>query len=91
MNIIREPDGEISIYMMDLFIHWGVSRCNVVSCKSKPTTIVGNAGKDIPILGFCEEHYQLGNKPGGTTYKLEFNHFDAFEEEEEETAWIDIF
>jgi len=86
MNIIR--DGEHgSIFMHALLIDWGIRRCNEEGCTNMPNTIIGGAGKDIPVFGLCEEHYQMCNqKNGGATLHLEFDGFDAFKAcQEEET------
>lgn len=76
MKIIRDEEG-FGLFMIPLFVDWGIKRCNVVDCTEKPNTIITNT--DAPIFGLCEEHFQEGNVPGGTNYSLEWNEFDAFE------------
>jgi hypothetical protein len=80
MKIIR--DEELGgIMMIPLFMDWHVRRCNQDGCKAKPTTIIAGASDEVPIFGLCEEHYQMGNKPGGFSYNLVFDDYDAFSQE----------
>ena len=83
MKIIRdEVMGGLA--MIPLLIVWGIRRCNVEGCTEKPNTIVGGLGDDIPVVGFCEEHYQAANVPGGAHFDLAFDDFDAFKPAETE-------
>ena len=50
----------------------GVSRCNYVGCSNSPNTIITNAHPKAKMFGLCEEHFQMGNKPGGCHLDLEF-------------------
>ena len=81
MQIIRE-DGFVSAYMLALLINWNIKRCNQQNCRELPTTIIGGAGKDVPVFGLCEEHYQMCNVPNGGMLNLEFDDFDAFDNDE---------
>lgn len=82
MQVIR--NNELGgLMMIPLLIDWGIKRCNVEGCKSVPNTIVTQMGEGVPVAGFCEKHYQQGNVPGGTNYKLVFDDFDAFKYKEE--------
>lgn len=79
MAIIRDNDlGGLT--MIPLFIEWGVRRCNVGGCTNRPTTIVTQLADGVPVAGFCEKHYQEGNRPGGAEFTLVFDKYDAFEE-----------
>ena len=67
MRIIREPDGN-RIMIFPLLLNWGITdECHVARCSNRPSTIVIGLNKRIPKLAICEEHYQQGNVPGGTT------------------------
>ena len=81
MTIIRAENGLTTTAHLSLMIIWGVKRCNVAGCKNHPNTIVTGQMEDGTILGFCEEHYQQANVPGGSGFTLEFNDFDAFAQE----------
>jgi len=77
MKIIR--DNELGgLAMIPLFVDWGVRRCNVAGCPDRPTTIVTQLADDVPQAGFCEKHFQQANVPGGTTFTIEFDDYDAF-------------
>jgi len=76
MTIIRDPELGI-VTMLPLFMDWNIRRCNVKDCRTKPTTIISEPDQKL-IFGLCEEHFQQGNVPGGCTYNLEFDNFDAF-------------
>ena len=80
MHIIRD-EVTFGLAMIPLFVDWNVRRCNVDGCTDRPNTIV--TGTEAEIFGLCEEHYQEGNVPGGTTYNLVFDDFDAFRQREE--------
>jgi len=63
--------------MSALLIEWGIKRCNQRGCTNDPNTIVTLSADESPTgaslwFGLCEEHYQMGNVPGGTTYDLDF-------------------
>jgi len=78
MNIIR--DNELGgLAMIPLLFDWGVRRCNVKGCTERPNTIVTGMVEGAAV-GFCETHYQQGNKPDGTNFTLVFDDFDAFSE-----------
>ncbi len=81
MRIIRDEEG-MGIFMIPLLVDWGIKRCNVVGCRNKPNTIISQLGEDIPVSGFCEEHFQEGNVPDGTTLTLEWDGFDAWHPDE---------
>jgi len=74
MQIIRDDtnDGD-SINMLSILVDWGVYRCGVQGCTLQPTTIVTQLAPQIPLIGFCEEHYQAAAQRGGCTLTLEFN------------------
>jgi hypothetical protein len=81
MNIIRDEDS-FGLFMLPLFIDWGIKRCNEKGCKDKPTTIIAGMGDGIPVFGLCEEHFQRCNQDdGGAMVHLEFDDFDAFAKE----------
>jgi len=82
MKIIRDEEL-FGLDMIPLFVEWGVKRCNVAGCRAKPTTIVQGLAGGIPLAGFCEEHFQQANVPGGTKFKLEFDGYDAFSSKQE--------
>ena len=77
MKIIRDEEC-YGLMMIPLFVDWNVRRCNVEGCRARPTTIVIQVEEGFPRVGFCEEHFQAGNKPGGAQFKLEFDEYDAF-------------
>jgi hypothetical protein len=81
MAIIRAENGWTSPAQLALMITWGVKRCNVAGCKHRPNTIATGLMEDGTILGFCEEHYQQANVPGGSKFTLEFDDVDAFADE----------
>jgi len=78
VKIIRDEECG-GIMMIPLFVDWNIRRCNVEGCTNKPTTIVAQLAEDVPVCGFCEEHFQKMNTPGGVNVTLEFDNFDAFE------------
>ena len=75
MNIIRDEEFA-GIMMIPLLSQWGVSRCNFRNCHSNPNTIITGAHEKARIFGLCEEHFQLGNKPGGAHMDLVFDGSD---------------
>lgn len=77
MKIIRDEEMG-GLFMIPLLVDWGIKRCNVKGCTNKPNTIATQLGEDIPISGFCEEHYQKANTPDGTRFDMEWDDFDAF-------------
>ena len=81
MNIIRSTreDPLSQIEMTCLLLDWGIRRCNVSGCKTKPTTIIGGVDGLPHPIGLCEEHFQHANQPSGpVTYTFEWDSFDAF-------------
>lgn len=80
MKIIRDEET-FGLMMIPLLVEWGVKRCNVEGCCAKPNTIVRDLAPDVPMAGFCEEHFQQANVPNGATFTLKFDDFDAFEQE----------
>ena len=83
MKIIRDEEHG-GLMMIPLFVDWNVKRCNVKGCTNEPSTIVTGLTKDAPISGFCEEHFQQANVPGGKAFDMEWDDFDAFKEAEED-------
>ena len=79
MKIIRDPECGI-VTMLPLFMSWGIRRCSVKGCRNRPSTIVADSEHGLKACGFCEEHFQQGNVPGGCNFTLEFDDFDAFKE-----------
>ena len=78
MQIIRDEElGGIA--MIPLFVQWGIRRCNVEDCTEIPNTIIREIAPGVAFAGFCEEHFQEGNQPGGISMSLVFDDFDAFE------------
>jgi hypothetical protein len=77
MKIIRDEEG-FGLFMIPLFFDWGIRRCNVKSCTEKPTTIIAGTSEEVPAYGLCEKHFQEGNQPGGCTFTLIFDDYDAF-------------
>ena len=76
MKIIR--DNQLGgIAMIPLLYDWRIRRCNQQGCTNIPNTIIANAGDGIPVFGLCEDHFQQGNKEGGTTLNLVWDNFDA--------------
>lgn len=82
MKIIRDEET-FGIMMIPLLVQWGIRRCNVEDCTNRPNTILTKPREDISAMGLCEECFQQGNVPGGTNYKLVFDDFDAFKQEEQ--------
>jgi len=80
MKIIRDEKC-FGIMMIPLLLQWGIKRCNYVNCHNEPNTIIidEDKNKKTLIFGLCEEHYQIANKPGGATLKLEFNELNKEE------------
>ena len=79
MQVIR--DTELGgIMMIPLFVEWRIRRCNVKGFVAMPNTIIRRQEFDGNAItfGLCEEHFQQGNTPEGTTLSLEFNEYDAF-------------
>ena len=68
MKIIRDE----SLMGFALCISWGLTRCNQRGCQNYPNTIIQGASPGIPLFALCEEHFQQGNKPGGTKFDLVF-------------------
>lgn len=83
MKIIRDQSG-LGMFMIPLFVDWNVRRCNVEGCTARPTTIVSQLADDVPLCGFCEEHYLEAKKPGGTNFTLVFDDYDAFKSGDEQ-------
>lgn len=82
MKIIRDEEGS-GIFMIPLFVDWGVKRCNVKGCTEKPTTILADLGPGVPIAGMCELHFQEGKQQVGTsTFSFVWDDFDAFKARE---------
>ena len=81
MNIIRDEEGH-GLFMIPLWSQWGIRRCNQAGCREVPSTIIANSGAGR-VFGLCETHFQQGNVPGGTKYRLVFDDFDAFKALEE--------
>ena len=77
MNIIRDEEG-FGIFMIPLFVDWGVRRCNVKDCVEKPTTIITQLAEGAPVSGWCEDHYQAFKSSGRFEGTLVFDDFDAF-------------
>ena len=77
MKIIRAEEG-LGIFMIPLFVDWEIRRCHVSDCTEKPSTIIGGAGKDVPVFGLCETHYQHAKEAGKFEYTLIFDDYDAF-------------
>ena len=75
VNIIR--DEQNPIMMLPLLCQWNIRRCNYRNCKETPNTIIAGAGKNIPVFGLCEKHYQIGNRPGGCKLNLIFDNSDG--------------
>lgn len=80
MKIIRDDEFG-GLMMIPLLVDWNIRRCNVKGCTSKPNTIVAQLADDVPICGFCEEHYQKGKEEGGWKLTLVFDNFDAFKQD----------
>ncbi len=77
MKIIRDEElGGLA--MIPLLVDWGIKRCNVKGCTDQPSTIVQGLSSDVPLSGFCEDHFQQANVKGGTEFNLIFDDFDAF-------------
>ena len=79
MEIIRDEEC-VGIMMIPLLHQWGITRCNFRRCKEKPNTIIKDAHPQVKVFGLCEEHFQLGNKPGGTKMDLVFDNSDIKKE-----------
>jgi hypothetical protein len=52
MEIIRDEET-FGLMMIPLFVDWGVRRCNVKDCTSKPSTIVTGAHPEANVFGLC--------------------------------------
>lgn len=81
MRIIRDNEM-LGFAMIPLLVEWNIKRCNVSGCTNKPNTIITDT--EAGIFGLCEQCFQEGNKPDGTTYDLVFDEFDAFKATEDE-------
>lgn len=81
MKIIRDDEGH-GLFMIPLFVEWGIKRCNVKGCTAKPNTIITQLGDGISPAGLCEEHFQQGNVPGGAILEFVWDGFDAFAQAE---------
>ena len=67
MRIIRQDDGAASAQTLALAISWGLpGTCCVKDCDKCISTII----VDTDNYTLCEEHYQQGNVPGGTTLTI---------------------
>ena len=75
MKIIRDEKCA-GIMMIPLLHQWNITRCNFRGCRNRPNTIICNAHPKVSKFGLCEEHYQLGNKPGGARMDLVFDNSD---------------
>ena len=69
MNVIRDIN-DCGIIMIPAFTQYGVTRCNIVECKEKPTTICIH---EQATFGMCEKHYQDAKIKGEVKLKLEFD------------------
>ena len=78
MEIIRDEECA-GIMMIPLLHQWSITRWNFRGCKNKPNTIIVGAHTKAKRFGLCEEHYQLGNKPGGCKMDLVFDNSDIEE------------
>lgn len=83
-KFIRDKGG-FGLFMIPLFVDWGIKRCNIKGCKNKPSTIVRVTPDEYPAepkgfsFGLCEGHYQEGKAQEGTVQlELEFDDYDAF-------------
>ncbi len=85
MEIIRDEEL-FGLMMIPLLVDWGIRRCNVEGCTEKPNTIIRELAPDIPLAGFCEEHFQETNVEDGATFNLTFDDFDAFIKEGDNDA-----
>lgn len=85
MNIIRDEEC-FGFFMIPLFVDWNVRRCNVKDCTNKPTTIITQVAENIPVSGWCEEHYQAFKSSGHFEGKLVFDDYDAFKEKDKDEA-----
>ena len=86
MKVIRDNSLFGGIAGTALCIDWGLRRCNWEGSRKPPNTIIQGALAEAPIFALCEEHYQIGNVPGGAVMQLEFDNFDAFAECVKETT-----
>ena len=69
MALIRAERGGLDMTTTALMICWGLkTRCYVEGCNRNASTIC----TDYPQGAFClcEEHFQQGNVPGGTTLTI---------------------
>lgn len=77
MQIIRDEELH-GLMMVPVLVDHNVKRCNVDGCIEKPNTVVFGLAPDVPLAGFCEEHFQEANIEGGAEFNLTFDDFDAF-------------
>ena len=82
MKIIRDEEMG-GLMMIPLFMDWGIRRCNVKGCASKPTTIISQLAPKAPASGWCEAHYQEFKDTGKFEGTLVFDDYDAFKAEKE--------
>jgi len=76
-KFIRDKEA-LGLAMIPLFSMWDIRRCNVEGCTDKPTTIGTDDELEI-TFGLCEQHFRETNTPGGASFDLVFDDFDAFE------------
>lgn len=77
MKIIRDEET-FGLMMIPLFHEWGIKRCNVSGCTNKPSTIISELSPDVPVSGWCEDHFQDFKTSGRFKGTLDFDNFDAF-------------
>ena len=77
MKVIRDEDLG-GLFMIPLFHQWGIKRCNVSGCTTKPTTIITGIPETEGPFGLCEEHHQEVKTKGELDFMLDFDDFDAF-------------
>lgn len=75
-RFIRDNEG-YGLMMIPLFWTWGIHRCNVEGCTNKPSTIGSDDELNVGF-GLCEKHFQETTVPGGASFDLVFDDFDAF-------------
>lgn len=83
MRIIRDEETS-GLMMIPLLYDWGIKRCNVKGCRNKPNTIISQLGPDVPVTGWCEEHYRKFESSGKFDGTLEFDGYNAFEDKANE-------
>ena len=68
--IVQTDEDLNGIPMIPLFSQYGITRCNIVNCKEKHTTICIH---ESATFGLCEKHYLEGVKNGSMKLSLEFD------------------